>query len=146
MSLFQFKIRVHLPSKKNSYLISKKKTRSGKIRAVIYPSKAVLQAEKTIAWHIKINTRPKDLEGWLVVYAIINSRMDVDNAGGVIMDGVQKSGRVINDSLSDGLSSVRGKSKEYLYLFIKVLSPGDNPARALSRIQDDNADKVIVRN
>lgn len=86
----KFTVPISLPSKKNSYEIH----RAG-LRRWIAPSAEVVQAENTIALFAKVHL--DNFDGPVTVKLQIHGKLDVDNAGGVALDGLQKSGRIGND-------------------------------------------------
>lgn len=85
-----FTVPLKLPSKKNSYRIRK----AGR-RIWISPSQEVVDAENTISMFARRHLR--EFTGPVMVKVGIYGRLDVDNALGVIFDGLKKSGRIGDD-------------------------------------------------
>ena len=107
---YAFEIPFRLPSKKNSYeirfnrffwrmikpFVASFKRRAASSPYWIGPSREVRDAEIQIAWIAK-GAIKKPMAGDLIVTILFWGKLDVDNAPGVILDGIEKSGRIKND-------------------------------------------------
>lgn len=107
---YKFEIPFRLPSKKNSYQLRFLPSFWKRIKPIaevfkrqgarapywIGPSQEVVDAETQIAWIAKVAIK-KAMSGDLIVTILFKGKMDVDNAPGVILDGIEKSGRINND-------------------------------------------------
>jgi len=114
MSAFSFKIDIAIPSKKNSYMILFNPRVFRAIKPIlghfkkpwywIGPVQEVTEAETTVAWaakmapnHMKGLGRKNVFEGDLRVTIKAYGKVDAGNLEGVIGDGLEQSGRIVND-------------------------------------------------
>lgn len=142
MKLFQFSISIKIPSKKNSYIIHFNprfwKAVSSVIgyfpkRYWIAPGEMVKEAEQIIAWTAKAKLRAP-LEGKIVLLAEVNPRLDVDNALAVILDGLQKSGRIANDRQIEIAVAIRGESKDKCHVTLIQVDSDEKPLHCLAEV------------
>lgn len=114
MSAFSFKLDIAIPSKKNRYEIRFNPRVFRAISPVlrkfvkpwywIGPAKTVTDAETAVAWaakmapnHMKGLGRKHLFEGDLRVTIMAYGKVDAGNLEGVIGDGLEQSGRIVND-------------------------------------------------
>lgn len=102
------KIRIPIPSKKNSMQVRLKPTfwaalvRTGLARRFkhpwwVAPTEKVKEAEQLIAWTAKTRLPDFGSQEVQVKVGVYGRRQDTDNLLGVIADGLEKSGRIQND-------------------------------------------------
>ena len=113
----KFSVPIKVPSKSNSYRIH----RAGS-RQWIAPSDEVVAAERAIALFAR--THLPDFTGPVTVTIGIHGRIDIDNCAKVLLDGLQLSGRIANDSQVEELHIKRYPGKnEVVHIEVTANDP-----------------------